>query len=205
MTEPIEIADTAEQVVPGIWHWQIANSGIGGAVSSCQLYASDEGGILVDPVHLADEAMAQLPRPAAILLTSKGHQRSAWRYRRQFGAPVWAPAGTPPPDERPDHLYGDGDRLPGGFRVLQTPGPALVHFCLLRTGDPGVLACSDLLTGDPVSGLRFVPLEFHDDPPATRQSVEQLLELPFSLLCLDHGRPFSDGKAAIRELLAATA
>lgn len=205
MTEPIEIAEAAEQVAPGIWHWQIANSGIGGATSSSQLYESEEGGILVDPVHLADEAMADLPRPAAILLTSKGHQRSAWRYRRQLGAPVWAPAGTPPPDEQPDHLYADGDRLPGGFQAVQTPGPALVHFCLLRPGDPGVLACADLLMGDPDSGLRFVPLQFHDDPAATRRSVEGLLELPFTLLCLDHGRPFPDGKTAIRGLLDSTA
>jgi hypothetical protein len=33
--------------------------------------------------------------------------------------------------------------------------------------------------------------------------LERLLELPFGLLCLDHGRPFVDGKAAIRELLDA--
>jgi hypothetical protein len=33
--------------------------------------------------------------------------------------------------------------------------------------------------------------------------LERLLELPFGLLCLDHGRPFVDDKAAIRELLDA--
>jgi hypothetical protein len=48
-----------------------------------------------------------------------------------------------------------------------------------------------------------VPLEYHDDPAATRRSVDALLELPFTLLCLDHGRPIADGKAAIRALLAA--
>ena len=62
--------------------------------------------------------------------------------------------------------------------------------------------CADLVMGDPDTGLRFVPLEYHDDPAATRRSLERLLELPFGLLCLDHGRPFVDGKAAIRELLA---
>jgi hypothetical protein len=204
MTEPVEIAETAEQVVPGIWHWQVANSAIGGSISSCQLFASDDGAILVDPVRLADGTLAALPRPAAILLTSKGHQRSAWRYRSQFGAPVWAPAGTAPPDEQPDHLYDDGDRLPGGFRAVQTPGPSLVHFCLLRELEPAALVCSDLLMSNPDGGLRFVPLHFHDDPAATRRSVERLLELPFDLLCLDHGRPLPDGKAAIRSLLAST-
>ena len=85
---------------------------------------------------------------------------------------------------------------------MQTPGPSLIHFCLLRGEPPGALVCADLLMGDSGGGLRFVPLEYHDDPAATRRSVEALLELPFTLLCLDHGRPIADGKAAIRALLA---
>ncbi len=204
MSEPVEIADTAEEVAAGVWHWRIDNSAIGGSTSSCQLLAGGDAAVLIDPVQLAPERLAELPAPSAILLTSKGHQRSAWRYRRQFGVEVWAPRGTPPPDERPDHLYEEGDELPGGFRPVLTPGPASLHYCLLRPQPaPGVLVCADLLMGTPDTGLRFVPFEFHDDPAATRRSVELLLELPFSLLCLDHGSPFADGKAAIRELLAA--
>jgi hypothetical protein len=38
---------------------------------------------------------------------------------------------------------------------------------------------------------------------ATVRSVESLLDLPFSILCLDHGPPLKDDpKAALRELLA---
>jgi hypothetical protein len=203
MSEPQEVAERAEQVAPGVWHWRISNSAIGGSTSSSHLFDSDDGAVMIDPVRLEDTALARLPRPSAILLTSKGHQRAAWRYREQFGAEVWMPSGTPPADERPDHLYADDDRLPGGFRAVQTPGPSLVHFCLLQTTEPGALVCSDLLMGDPGAGLRFVPLEYHDDPGATRSSVERLLELPFTLLCLDHGCPFTDGKAAIRKLLDA--
>jgi hypothetical protein len=202
MTEPVEVADRAGEIAPGIWHWQIANSGIGGSASSCHLFAGDGATVLIDPVQLAPERLAELPAPTAILLTSKGHQRSAWRYRRQFGADVWAPRGTPPPDEHPDHLYDDGDQLPGNFRAVLTPGPASVHYALLRElPAPGALVCADLLAGDPESGLRFVPLRFHDDPDGTRRSVERLLGLPFTLLCLDHGSPFPDGKAAIAALL----
>jgi hypothetical protein len=202
MTEPIEIADAAEPVAPGIWHWRIQNSAIGGSTSSCHLFQSPQSTVLVDPVRLADDALAGLPKPGVILLTSKGHQRSAWRYRQQFGAEVWAPSGTPPPDETPDQLYAEGDVLPGGFAAVMTPGPSRLHFSLLRPDPEGVLICADLLMGDPDAGLRFVPLEFHDDPQQTRRSVAALLELPFGLLCLDHGRPFLDGKAAIRQLLA---
>jgi hypothetical protein len=202
VTEPVEVAQSAEQVAPGIWHWQIRNSGIGGAISSCHLFAAGEGAVLVDPVQLDAERLAELPRPTAILLTSKGHQRSAWHYRREFGAPVWMPEGTVPPDEEPDHRYADGDQLPGGFRALKAPGPGPVHYVLLSEGEPGALVTADLLGGTPETGLNWGPLQHHDDPEASRRTVAGWVDLPFSVLCLDHGGAFADGKAALRGLLA---
>ncbi len=202
MSEPVEVAGSAEQVAPGIWHWQIQNSGIGGAVSSCHLFAAGDEAVLVDPVQLAPERLADLPRPTAILLTSKGHQRSAWHYRREFGAPVWMPEGTVPPDEEPDHRYGDGDQLPGGFRAIFAPGPGPVHYVLLREGSPGALVTADLLGGTPETGLGWGPLRHHDDPETSRRTVAGWVDLPFTVLCLDHGGAFVNGKDALRALLA---
>src|SRR5262249_1588410 len=159
----------------------------GGAVSSSQAVADGSGGtVLVDPVGLAPEAMAELLPVSAIVLTSKGHQRAAWRYCSQLGAEVWMPALAPDADEEPDHRYSEGDALPGGLRAVLTPGPAPVHFCLLREADPGVLICADLLMQDDDGNLRPVPESFHDDPAETRRSLERLAALPFEVLCLDH-------------------
>jgi glyoxylase-like metal-dependent hydrolase (beta-lactamase superfamily II) len=201
MTEPAEIASSAEEVVPGVWHWSIANSNIGGATSSSHMIETPDGAVMVDPVRLADGELERLPRPAAIILTSKGHQRAAWRYRRELGVPVWAPKDIPAPDEEPDHRYEDGDEIFGGIRAVLTPGPAAVHYGLLRPGDPGVLILADLAAGNE-DGLNFGPLQYHDDPETTKRSVEGLLDLPFDVLLLAHGRPLTDGKAAIRDLLA---
>jgi hypothetical protein len=53
--------------------------------------------------------------------------------------------------------------------------------------------------------LHFVPPEYHEDPAETRRSIERLLELPFSVLCLDHGVPLTDDpKAEIERLLASS-
>jgi glyoxylase-like metal-dependent hydrolase (beta-lactamase superfamily II) len=69
-----------------------------------------------------------------------------------------------------------------------------------------VLLCSDLLRRGEDGDVDFVPLQYHDDPEATRRSVERLLDLPFAVLCLDHGPPVGDDpKAAIRALLERTA
>jgi glyoxylase-like metal-dependent hydrolase (beta-lactamase superfamily II) len=206
MTEPREIADRCEQVAEGLWHWRIRNAGIGGAISSSQLVAAGGEVVIVDPVRLAPEALAELPAPTAVCLTAKCHQRAAWRYQAEFGVPVWAPEGTVPMDGEPDRRYRPGDRLPGGLLAVHTPGPEDVHFCFLLERDGGVLLCSDLLGQRPGAALDFIPLQYHDDPAATRRSVEGLLDLEFAILCLDHGPPVvDDPKAAIRALLERTA
>jgi hypothetical protein len=206
MAEPNASADAAEEVVPGVWRWGIANERIGGAESTGHAVAGPDGVVFVDPVRLAPEALAALGPVAAILLTAQCHQRSSWRYRRELGAPVWAPEGTRPMEEEPDERYQAGDLLPGGLRAVHTPGPEEVHFSFLRSGAPGVLFCSDLLTNYGGRGLDFVPLQYHDDPAQTRRTVEGLLDLDFEVLCLDHGSAIRDDpKAEIRALLARTA
>lgn len=206
MAEPNAVAEAAEEVVPGVWRWGVANERIGGAESTGHAVAGPDGAVLVDPVRLAAGPLAALGPVSAILLTAQCHQRSSWRYRRELGAPVWAPAGTRPMEEEPDERYSAGDLLPGGLRAVHTPGPEDVHFSFVLERGPRVLFCSDLLTNYAGRGLRFVPLEYHDDPALTRRTVEGLLELDFSVLCLDHGSPIAaDPKAAIRDLLARTA
>jgi hypothetical protein len=147
--------------------------------------------------------LAALGRVTAICLSAQCHQRSAWRYRRELGATVWAPERTRPMEEEPDRRYRAGDELPGGLRAVHTPGPEEVHFSFLRGGEPAVLVVSDLLTHYTGRDLAFVPFEYHDDPETTRHSVEGLLDFDFDVLCLDHGRPIvDDPKSAIRALLA---
>jgi len=201
MSEAPEIATAADRVMPGVWHWRVHNSRIGGSISSCQLLASNNGAVLVDPIRLDEAAFAELPAVTAICLTAKCHQRSAWHYRTLTGAPVWAPAGAAEMEQRPDHRYDEGELLPGRLRALRTPGPEPVHYCLLAE-DRDALVCSDLLMRGEQGDLRYVPLEYHDDPDATRASVAGLLDHDFTLLLLDHGPPVADGKAAIRALLA---
>ncbi|MGZ4399728.1 MAG: MBL fold metallo-hydrolase [Gaiellaceae bacterium] len=205
MTEPLEIADGADEVVEGVWHWRIHNSNIGGAISSSHAVSTAEGSVLVDPLRLSEEALRALPQATAILLSAKCHQRSAWRYRSALGAAVWMPEDAPAADEEPDRRYAEGDVLPGDLRAIRTPGPEWPHYSFLLEREPAVFFCSDLISNDGGRNLRFVPPEYHDDPEETRRSVEKLLTLDFSVLCLDHGAPITeDPKAALRELLEST-
>lgn len=203
MSEPHEVADGYEQVVAGVYHWRIHNSSIGGATSSAHAVTEGETTVFIDPLQLAPAALAELPAPSAILLTARCHQRSAWRYRRQFGAEVWLPQDASQADEQPDRSYRDGELLPGRLRALRTPGPERAHYALLLVRPPGVLFCPDLVASNPDGELRFIPFEYHEDPEETKRSTAALLEQPFAVLCLDHGTPLTvDPKGAIRRLLA---
>lgn len=202
MSEPREVAERAEEVVDGVWHWRVRNEAIGGQISSSHALRDGDGCVLVDPVRLAPEALARLPPPAAVALTAKTHQRAAWRYRRELGAQVWLPLDAPAADEEPDRRYDDGDRIAGGLVAVRTPGPEWPHFSFLAERDGGILFCSDLLSHGGGGRLELIPLEYHEDPDLTRRTVRHLLDLPFSILCLAHGTPLlDDPKAAIRELV----
>jgi glyoxylase-like metal-dependent hydrolase (beta-lactamase superfamily II) len=204
VAEPPAVADALQEVLPGVFHWSVANPNIGGVTSASHAVRTEAGeSVLIDPVRLADERLETLEPITTIVLTAATHQRAAWRYRKQFGAKVYLPAGSRETEEEPDEHYGGGDTLPGGLEPVHTPGPEEPHFALLKR-DSRVLFCPDLVmveNGD----LVFVPGEYHEDPNETRRSVERLLELPFDVLCLDHGPPFlDDPKESLRELLAVT-
>ena len=204
MSEPSAVADHVEEVVPGVWQWGVPDDRIGGYLSSAHALAGADGTVLIDPLPLADESLRELGPVAAIVITAGGHQRSAWRYRRELGVPVYAPALSKEIDEEPDERYGDGDLLPGGLTARFTPGAGTTQHTLLTSGDPGVAFVPDLLVKIPGMDLMLTPAEYVHDPELQRKSVERLLGLPFTVLCLSHGEPVvGDPQTAIRAALAA--
>jgi hypothetical protein len=202
MSEPKAVAEDVEQVVPGVWHWAIADERIGGHFSAAHALDTPDGAVLIDPLPLAAAGLERLGAVAAICLTTSSHQRSAWRYRRAYGVEVWAPALARRFDEQPDGRYGDGDELPGGLRAVFTPGAGTSQHTLVAT-EPAVAFVPDLLVRAPGEPLELIPAEYAHDVDEARRTVERLLELPFDVLCLGHGVPVTDDpKGAIRTMLA---
>lgn len=201
MSEPKAVAETLEQVVLGIWRWHVLDERID-AESDAHALLGQGGTVLIDPLPLRDEALKRLEPIIAICLTAACHQRSAWRYRRAYGVRIYAPEGCRAMDEEPDVRYRAGDMLPGGLKAIHTPGPEHAHYAFWREHSPPVLFCPDLIMREGNGDLVFIPAEYHDDPEATCESVQRLLDLPFEVLCMDHGAPITaNPHAALRKLL----
>jgi hypothetical protein len=193
-----QIAERAEEVVPGVWYWSVRDERIGGYHGAS--HAAD--GVLIDPHRLAPDALAALGEIEAIVLTTSEHQRSAWRLRRELGAPVYLPAMAQSMDEEPDGRYGEGDELPGGLQPIFTPGAGTTQHSLLLPRDGGVLFTPDLFVRSREGPLEFVPAEYMHDPEEARRTAERMLELDFDVLCSGHGAPLVGGaKQGLRDAL----
>jgi glyoxylase-like metal-dependent hydrolase (beta-lactamase superfamily II) len=202
MSEPKAVAASIDAVVLGVYWWGIHDERID-FVSTAHAVATPDGTVLIDPLPLAPDALAQLGGVQAICLTAGTHQRSSWRLRRELGVPVWAPALSRLIDEEPDVRYTEDDQLPGGLRAVFTPGAGTTQHTFLLDRDGGIAFVPDLFANVPGEGLVVVGEEYMPDPEEARRSTEKLLDLPFSILCLDHGAPVDeDPKTAIRALLA---
>ncbi len=202
MSEPRAKARRVETVLPGLFHWSVNDDridfrGDGWAVQS------GERLVFIDPEPLQAPALEKLGQASDIVLTIQSHQRAAWRYRRRFGAKVYAPQGAEGLEEEPDRWYGEGDGLPGGLRAVHAPGPCQASYALLLDRPEGLVAFTgDLVTDDPDGDLTFVAGAFQDEPRRTRESVRRLADQGVAILCPGHGLPVR-GRAdrALAELL----
>jgi glyoxylase-like metal-dependent hydrolase (beta-lactamase superfamily II) len=222
---------------PQLAHWSVwyppghALGGRWGAVNESYALRTPAGTVLIDPalpepgaarrVHTLLAAMGGAP--VAAVLTSSWHERDAYAFRETYGAPVWAPAaGQGELEGRPDALFGDGARFPGGLLAVAVGGlcgARIAPVCLLGQAGDGtrLLFSGDVLLGqhhasDPrgfpggpraAPGL-YVPAGEVTDAAAFRASLRRLVDAGVDLVCPAHDRPYRDDpEAELARLLGA--
>ncbi len=203
MPEPKGTAKLVGEVVPGVYRFTMHDDRIDFESDG---YVVVEKGrvVLIDPLPMSPRDLQKLGEVEAICLTASCHERAAKRYQRLFKVPVYAPRRAVDfVETTPDRWYGPGARLPGGLKAVHSPGPTDAHYSLYLQKAGGVVFCADLLTNVGRRGLAFVSDEYQDDPKGSRTSARRLLDLPFRVLCPNHGTPVKTGtKKAIRQALA---
>ncbi len=192
MSEPKTVAKKVEEILPGLFHYQIQDDRIN---HISEAYALVEGGkvTLIDPLPLEGAALGRLGQVAAIVVGAPSHQRSSWRYRKETRAKVHAPAGATAVEESPDATFEEGDRLPGGLRAIAAPGPKGPHFALHLDRGPGVVFVTDLMMNEPDKGIVFLSDKYMQEPKRVPESARRLLDLKFDILCFGHGAPITTG------------
>jgi hypothetical protein len=203
-----------------------------GSISSLDSYAlrTTAGWVLVDPLDPTADGAARLrrligERLVATILTSDGHERDCYAARERWGTPVWGPTlGEAQRDAAyegtPDHLYGEGDTLPGGLHAIKLAGAWRGDHGLLWPAPTGerVLFSGDILNGQvetdllPEDHYRREPglyfgarpnyPERHANRATLKASLERLLREEFDVIAGSHGRPFRENpKAALTRLI----
>ena len=196
------------EILPGIFHWTAEHPKIHFTVSSYYVVGS---GTLLDPMVPPEglEWFAGDNAAQAIALTNRHHDRESARFCEAFDLP---PVLVP---ESGLHEY-EGKSLdirgyvPGEEIVPGIVAHEVDAICpddmALEIRSAGALAMADGLV-NMGGGVRFVPDNLMDDPPATKRglcaSFEELLDVDFDTLLFAHGEPIvGTGKQALRKFLA---
>jgi len=190
-------------IIPGIQQWSVFSEEKQMYFNGLLLTVGDCC-ILVDPppMEAADRAAIGQERAVeAILLTNRDHVREAEACRRDFKAPVYAPAADAPLMDIPiDRTYTDGERLPGGLvaihaKDMKSPGESAL---LLERGT-GYLILGDALIGKPAGQLNLLPADKFADVAKARASLKRLLACQFDAVLVGDGASIlTGGKEAVR-------
>ena len=198
MSEPTSKADRIQLLSPWLYHWWIHDDRLSNFRSESYAVLTPAGKVLIDPLPLTDVALDGLGPVAAICLTQRNHQRSAWAFRRKFRVPVYAPRGGHGLDETPDQECDAGSDLPGRLSAIAVQGlPNGLALLVASDQGAGALFCGDFITRDEDGPYRFPVEPGFFDPAAALHGLKQLAELPADSLCPAHGAPAATGYRGI--------
>jgi glyoxylase-like metal-dependent hydrolase (beta-lactamase superfamily II) len=162
------------------------------------------GLVVIDPVPLADAALAELVGHlpvASIVLTNGNHERAAAEFAERFSAPVLAHADAK--DELTISVtrwLADGDLVADALRVIALPGAGKGEIAL-HDADAGLLCIGDALVNLEATGPAFLPEKYCEDAKLLRGSVKKLRGLAVRTVTFAHGLPLVQDAARKLEAL----
>jgi len=197
------------QIVPGIWTWSVFSKEKGLDFNG-HLVAGDHGCVLIDPPAMSGEGRATADRlgfPEAVIITNRDHLRDSksaverWRcpimIHEQDGAGISI-------GSRPGKSFVDGDRLPGGLRVVTLTDQKSPGESALWCEASSAMIIGDAIIGAPAGSIRMLPAAKFADPEKARAALRRLLDFPFDALLLGDGASLPEGgRRALESFLPA--
>lgn len=194
MAEPTTQADTIHRPLPWLAHWTIADERLDGHRSDAYAVTTPDGVAVIDALPLTPAARAGLTDVCAVFMTHGNHQRSAWRFRRELGVPVYAPSDVRGLDEEPDVLVDEETPLPGGLRAIRASGfEQACYLAYAHADGTQAVFCGDLICRDPGGPYRFPVQAGYFDPEGGLADARRLFELDPTVVCAAHAEPALGG------------
>lgn len=194
-----------KEIVSGIfaWSWLSPNHGYnfnGYALSSA------DGLIVVDPAIIDDSNLSELREignPVAILLTNKDHERISYKLRDLFGSKIFIhELDVSFLKYPPDHVFKDGERLPGGIKAINVSNNKSSGESALLIEERGILFIGDAIIGWPKGEFSLLPPVKYLDPKKAKESIRKLLDYDFDTVLVGDGESIIEGgEEAIRRFL----
>jgi len=154
-----------------------------------------DGVVFIDPMKPDPEVIKKLEalgEPLAVFLTNAHHDRDADWFRKQYGIQIYAHERAKADcDTKIDVLVMDGEKMPGGVKVIPLPGTAAGGVAFYTKQSGGILLMGDALQNAPGKGLSLLPAEYLEDKKVALQSLRKLLDLSFKVATFAHGDPLA--------------
>ena len=195
--------EEAQPVNDSLIFWQGYDPAVKVDLSS-HAYLTSQGWVLIDPIPLREEALAEFigdEKIAAIFLTNANHERAAAHYR-EAGVPVYAHPGTQGEFSIAiDQWIQDGEEI-SGLKAIHLPGFAPGEIALHVPESAGIMMMGDALINLQPTGFTLLPGKYCADPKLARKSLQKLLQFSFEVMTFAHGLPITAGaKRQLEQLL----
>jgi glyoxylase-like metal-dependent hydrolase (beta-lactamase superfamily II) len=152
-----------------------------------------EGVVFIDPLKPDPDVLKKiesLGEPLAIFLTNAHHDRDSDWFRKQYGIQIYAHEKAKAEcDTKIDVLVMDGEKLPGGIKVIPLPGTAAGSVAFYSKQSGGIVLIGDAVLNSPDKGLSLLPDAYVEDKKEVLRSLRELLTLDFKIATFAHGDP----------------
>ncbi len=186
------IAEEFQLITPRVAFWQAYEPAVKSDLSCCAI-VTPSGLVFIDPIPLAEDALAELiplAPPAAIVCTNGNHARAAADFRARFSIPIHAhPDAVAELGFAVDHELSEGATVCESLGVIELPGGGAGEIALHSAA--GALHVGDALIHLEPMGFALLPDKYCADAREMRRSLGKLLRFDFELLTFAHGLPLT--------------
>ena len=201
-------AEEMDEVGPGLFIWHAYDPKAKAELFSTAI-VSDLGTLIVDPIPVAEMALAELLQNAplrGIIVTNSNHWRASTDLGRKFSAPIFAhPEFIPEAAKSPFQHVAHGANILN-IEVIAIEGAAPAEIVLHVPAHDGSLIVGDALINFDPYGFAVLPAKYCSNPKQMRRSLRQLLKHTSQRMLFAHGTPIlATATVRLEQLLESSA